>query len=185
MLNIMVTVLAWVVEMFGFLLVFIGTHIVGHQNHFVNLILQTLTNLIYFVLIPSFLLINDADLKGRFAESNWYDNFLTKINCHYVEQDKDKKEEEWCIDDVNSIIKAGVETNQDIEDHISIDNLARNESDDIEIDRHQPVVKGSGDQIDDTDTHKNNEDTHHPRCTNWPSNDCKLIDLEAVNRNSS
>ena len=107
MLNIMVTALAWLVEMFGFLLVFVGTHILGHQNHFVNLLLQTLTNLIYFVIIPFLLLINDTDLKGRFAESNWYDKFLSKINCQYIEQDKDKKEGECSMADANSILEAG------------------------------------------------------------------------------
>ena len=185
MLNIMVTVLAWLVEMFGFLLVFIGTHILGHQNQSVNLLLQTLTNLFYFVLIPSFLLINDTDWKCRFAESDWYDKFLRKINCQYIENDNVKKEEEGSTADANSIMGTGVETNQDIEDKISVDNLARNESDNIEIDHHQHCVKSSGDQIDDTDTHNIDEGTHHPHSTNMPLNDCELIDLEALNRNNS
>ena len=185
MLNIMVTVLAWLVEMFGFLLVFVGTHILGHQNHFVNLLLQTLTNLIYFVIIPSLLLINDTDLKGRFAESNWYDKFLSKINCQYIEQDKDKKEGEGSIADANSIMEAGLETDQDIENHISVDNVANKDSDDIKIDHHQLCVKGSGDIIYDTDTEKIDEGTHHPRSTNSASKNCELIELEASNRNNS
>ena len=61
MLNIMITLMAWGIEMFGFLLVFIGTHILGHQNQSVNLLLQTLTDFFYFVLVPFFLLINDTD----------------------------------------------------------------------------------------------------------------------------
>ena len=141
MLNIMVTALAWVVEMSGFLLVFVGTHILGHQNQSVNLLLQTLTNLFYFVLIPSLLLINDTDLKGRLSESDWYDNFLTKINCQYVEHDDAKKEENRSTADANSIMEAVVETNQDIEDHMSIDNPARNESDGIEIDHNRHCFK--------------------------------------------
>ena len=185
LLNIMVTVLAWLVEMFGFLLVLIGTHILGHQNHFVNLLLQTLTNLFYFVLVPSFLLINDTDMKGRFAESDWYDKFLSKINCQYIEQDKDKKEDEGSIADANSTIEARVEAHQDIEDKIPIDNLANKELDPIAIDPHQVCFKRSKNQINPTDKHKLDDGIHHAHSTNGASNDCEIIDLEAVNKNSS
>ena len=174
----MVTVLAWLVEMFGFLLVFLGTHILGHQNQSINLLLQTLTNIFYFVLIPFLLLINDTDLKGRFAESYWYDEFLSKINCQYIEQDKDEKED---IADANTEMEAGVETNQDVEDKISAHNLATKESDDTRI---EICTKGSRVQIYDTDRQKIYEGVHHSHSTNSISNRCELIDLEAVNRNS-
>ena len=186
LLNIMVTVLAWLVEMFGFLLVLIGTHILGHQNHFVNLLLQTLTNLFYFVLVPSFLLINDTDMKGRFAESDWYDKFLSKINCQYIEHDKDKKEDEESIAEANSTIEARVETHQYIKDKIPIENLANKESDPVDIDPHPVCFKRSKNQIKHTDKHKLKDGTHHgTHGTNSASNDCVLIDLEAVNKNSS
>ena len=185
MLNIMVTVLAWHVEMLGFLLVFVGTHILGHQNHFVNLLLQTLTNLVYFVIIPSLLLINDTDLKAQFAESNWYDKLLSKINCQYIEQDINKKKEVGSIADATSIMEAGLETDQDIEDHISVDNGANKDSEDIQTEHHQVCVKGSSYQIYDTDTPKIDEGTHHHHSTNSTSKNCELIDLEAINRNNS
>ena len=185
MLNIMITLMAWGIEMFGFLLVFIGTHILGHQNQSVNLLLQTLTDFFYFVLVPFFLLINDTDMKGRFAESDWYDKFLSRINCQYIEPDKDKKEEEGSIGDVNSIMEAAVEANQGTEDKISIDNLANNKTDHIQIDHHQPCFKRRRNQIYDTDTHNIDEGTHTAHSTNVASNDCEIIELEAVNRNSS
>ena len=171
--------------MFGFLLVFMGTHILGHQNQSVNLLLQTLTDFFYFVLVPFFLLINDTDMKGRFAESDWYDKFLSRINCQYIEPDKDKKEEEGSIADVNSIREIVVEANQCTEDNISDDNLANKESDHIQIDNHQPCFKRRRNQIYHTDTHKIDEGTHDGHNMNGASNDCEIIDLEAVNRNSS
>ena len=186
MLNIMITLMAWGIEMFGFLLVFIGTHILGHQNQVVNLLLQTLTNFFYFVLVPSFLLINDTDKKGRFAESEWYVDFLRKINCQYTEQDKEKKEDEGSIaDDENSIMEAEAEINQGIEDIIAIDNQANQESDHADVEQPQRCFKRVGNQIDDTDTNKIDDGTHDAHSTNRPSNDCEIIDLEEVNRHSS
>ena len=177
--------MAWGIEMSGFLLVFIGTHILGHQNQSVNLLLQTLTDFFYFVLVPLFLLINDTDMKGRFAESDWYDKFLSRINCQYIEPDKDKKEKEGSITDVNSMMEAVVEANQGTEDNISVDILANNESDPIQIDQHQPCFKRRRNQIHDPDTNKIDEGTDNAHSTNGASNDCEIIDLEAVNRNSS
>ena len=185
MLNIMITLMAWGIEVFGFLLVFIGTHILGHQNQSVNLLLQTLTDFFYFVLVPFFLLINDTNMKGRFAESDWYDNFLSRINCQYIEPDKDKKEEKGSIAVVNNIMEAVVEANQGTEDRISIDNPANNESDHIQIDHHQPFFKRRRNQIYDTDTHNMDEETNYAHSTNGASDDCEIIDLETVNRNSS
>ena len=173
MLNIMITLMAWGIEMFGFLLVFIGTHILGHQNQSVNLLLQTLTDFFYFLLVPSFLLINDKDMKGRLAESDWYDNFLSRINCQYIDPDKDKKEEEGSIADVNSTMEAVVEANQGTEDN--------NESDHIEIDNHQPCFKRRKNQIYEIDTNKIDKGTHNAHSTNGASNDCEIIDLESVN----
>ena len=185
MLNIIVTVLAWVIELFGFLFVFIGTHILGHQNQVVNLLLQTFTNFFYFVLVPSVLLINDTDKKGRFAESEWYVGFLSKINCQYTEQDKDKKEDEGSIADENSIMEADAEINQGIEDIIAIDNQANQELDPVDIEHAQRCFERVGNQIHQTDTKKIDEGTHDTHSTNRLSNDCEIIDLEEVNRNSS
>ena len=178
MLNIMVTVLAWLIELFGFLFVFIGTHILGHQNQVVNLLLQTLTNFFYFVLVPLFLLINDTDKKGRFAESQWYVDFLRKIHCQYTEQDKDKKEDEESTADENSIMEAEAEINQDREDIIAIDNEANQESDHADIEQPQNCFQRVNNQIDDTDTNKIDDGTHDAYSTNVPSNHCEIIDLE-------
>ena len=92
-LNIMVTVLSWSVEFLGFTIVFIGTHILGHQNNIINLSLQTITNLIYFVLIQC-LIIHGSDFKGRIMESFNFDSFLAMINLKYDDEDQDDDNEE-------------------------------------------------------------------------------------------
>ena len=111
-LNIMVTILAWIVEFLGFITVFLGTHILGHQNNIINLTMQTLTNIVYFIAVPSVLLINDSDLKDKITESIWYNEFLGFFKWHYNEPDDTddaKKSESPRLDaeepnqDVNSL----------------------------------------------------------------------------------
>ena len=132
-----------------------------------------------------FLLINDTDKKGRFAESQWYVDFLRKINCQYTEPDKDKKEDEGSTTDENSIMEAEAEINQGIEDIIAVDNKANQESDHADIEHPKKCFQRVRNQIDDTDTNKIDEGTHDAHSTNMPSNHCEIIDLEEVNRHSS
>ena len=112
-LNILITVLAWFVEFLGFTTVFLGTHILGHQDNITNLTLQTLTNILYFIAVPSVLLINDFDLKTKITESFWYSSLLGFFNWSYDEQDeKDDAEQseiprldvEQNIQEVNSMV---------------------------------------------------------------------------------
>ena len=78
-LNIIVTILTWVVEFLGFFTVFLGTHIIGHQSNIVNYVLQTFTIICYFIFIPLVYLINGSDFKDIITESNWYGTLLKKL----------------------------------------------------------------------------------------------------------
>ena len=90
----MVTVLSWSVEFLGFTIVFIGTHILGHQNNIINLSLQTITNFIYFVLVPLVLIIHESDFKGRIVENPYFDSFLAMVNLKYEDEDQDHGNDE-------------------------------------------------------------------------------------------
>ena len=84
--NIQITILAWLTESFAFLLIFLGSFILRNQNIVVTLIMQTLTFFCYFVLVPSILLINDSDTKGYIIESKWYVSFLSIFHWEDVDE---------------------------------------------------------------------------------------------------
>ena len=76
MINIHITFLSWALEVFAGLLVYIGTHILGHENNLVNFSLQTISHGVEFIILPSVLLINDTDFKTEIIESAWYNYIL-------------------------------------------------------------------------------------------------------------
>ena len=82
-LNLQITFLAWLVELTGFLLMFLGVFVLGHRNNVFNYLMQTLTLFIYLVLLPSIFLLNDHDTKSVIVESNLYKTILTVFHCNY------------------------------------------------------------------------------------------------------
>jgi hypothetical protein len=89
-INLQITFLAWLIEVFGFLIIFLGTFILGHENNVVNLSMQLLTLIVYFNILPCIFLINDFDVKGQIIDSNWYNRFLRISNCQYtIQTDKE------------------------------------------------------------------------------------------------
>ena len=75
-INIHIALLGWVSEFSGFLVVVLGSYILGHGSVIVTLTLQTLTIFMMFNVVPCVYLINDNDMKARIAESKNYFNFL-------------------------------------------------------------------------------------------------------------
>ena len=84
LLNIHVTFLAWLTELFGFLIIFLGTFVLGHENNMVTYSMQTVTLVIYFNILPCVYLINELHFKTRMLESIWYTRFLNFFNCQYT-----------------------------------------------------------------------------------------------------
>ena len=84
-------------EFFGFLLVFLGSFILGHKNAVVTLILQSFCLFIFFNILPCIYLINDSDQKANFAETEIYFKFLQFFKCEEVDprflrnNDEDKR----------------------------------------------------------------------------------------------
>ena len=84
LLNVQVTFLAWFAESMGFLIIFLGTFVLGHENNFVNFCMQTLTLVVYFNILPCVFLIKDSsELKIDILDSSWYDNILGMFCCRY------------------------------------------------------------------------------------------------------
>ena len=74
LLNVQVTFLAWFAESMGFLIIFLGTFVLGHENNVVNFCMQTLTLVVYFNILPCVFLIKDSsELKIDILDSSWYD----------------------------------------------------------------------------------------------------------------
>ena len=72
--------IGWATEFSGFLLIMLGSFILGHGNATVTLILQTFTIFMIFNILPCVYLINDDDLKAQIAESKYYFTFLKNFN---------------------------------------------------------------------------------------------------------
>ena len=75
-INIHVAILGWVAEFSGFFVVILGSFILGHGSVVVTLTLQTISNFMLFIAVPSVYLISSNTMKARIAESKNYFSFL-------------------------------------------------------------------------------------------------------------
>ena len=80
-LNIQITIIGWLVEVLGFLTIFIGSFILGHENDFATLILQTLSLLFYFIIIPSVIILTDTKSRSLILDSSWYTRLGNLCTC--------------------------------------------------------------------------------------------------------
>ena len=84
-LNIHITVLAWLAEFFGFLACIFGSFILGHKNSTVTMCLQTFSMTIYIIILPCIILINSSEVKDQIVDSNWYMEFINWIGHKNVD----------------------------------------------------------------------------------------------------
>ena len=82
-LNLQITILGWLVEVFGFLTCVAGVFILGHGNDVVTMILHTIAMIIYTIFIPCSVLINSSEAKEYIAESQWYADFISKFGLNH------------------------------------------------------------------------------------------------------
>ena len=92
-LNIQITILAWLVEFVGFLLVFLGSFILRRKSSIITGSMQTFTFFVYFVIVPSVFLVNDPYIKGVIIESSWYIRLLDLFSLDSKYEDEDTEEE--------------------------------------------------------------------------------------------
>ena len=105
-LNIQITILAWIVEFTGFLLVFLGSFIFRGKDSIVTGSMQTFTFFVYFVMVPSVFLVNDPYIKGIIIESSWYIRLLDMFRLdpefeQYDEEDEDEIPQEGNRNEMN------------------------------------------------------------------------------------
>ena len=108
-LNIQITILGWSVEFIGFLMAFIGSFVVGHEDSVTTLWLQTLTLTIYFIVLPSTILLNGSKLKDKIVDNDFYisisnlfpKNQARNINAENMEQSSAVEHLNDNIDDHN------------------------------------------------------------------------------------
>lgn len=91
MLNIHITFLAWITELLGFLVIFLGTFVLGHENNFVNYTFQTITIIVYFNLLPCIFFMNTPEFKDFVTESRYYEKFLHLFNWEYKSHPEDQE----------------------------------------------------------------------------------------------
>ena len=87
-LNLQITVLGWLVEVFGFMSTIVGVYILGHGNSIVTMILHTITMINYFIILPCSLLINSSDVKEYILDHKLYLDFLNWFEGMSLENGK-------------------------------------------------------------------------------------------------
>ena len=174
-LNVQITFVAWLAESVGFLVIFLGTFILGHENNIFNFFMQSLTLIIYFNILPSIFLINDSDIKSIIVDSNVYGTILTIFNCNYV-QSADNDGENSSSSDLTE--------DQNVNRHGENNTNAGDDSCYSDNKQSQLFKRTFKEATKEHSTRNENEhesnndgqiDTSTPSC----SNDVMIIDLEA------
>ena len=164
-LNIQITFLGWLIEVFGFLSIAVGLYIVGHGNATVTLVLQTFSMTLYGILLPCSVLINSSEVKDYIAESDWYPRFIAWIGCQpvvYSTQEDDNVEN---ADQGSQQIERDVIVNE------------RNSGGEIENEQNeqQEIENMNG------KSHKKDEDNLPSKRTGRNPQDLKIEEIETTN----
>jgi len=93
-LNIQITIFAWLVEFFGFFFGFILVMIIGYRNSMVTFVVQTYALLFYFTILPCVYIIRDPEMKSTIIESSWYEAYLRKFHWQFEEDIESNSDEE-------------------------------------------------------------------------------------------
>ena len=92
--NIHVTILGWLVESSGTFIILLGSFFLGNTSHSITLLLQTLSLIIQYNILPLVFLINDPDLKVNMADSRFYIMVLKFLNWQHNSQIEEHEREE-------------------------------------------------------------------------------------------
>ena len=80
-LNIQITLLGWLIEVFGCITIAVGVYIVGHGNGTVTLTLQICSMALYGICLPCSILVNSSEMKDFIAESENYARVIKWFGC--------------------------------------------------------------------------------------------------------
>ena len=92
-LNLQITVLGWMVEIFGFFSCLLGVYILGHGNSIVTSTLHTISMINYYIILPSSILINSEDTKEYILDHESYSKLLRWFGCESSTKDKPQDKE--------------------------------------------------------------------------------------------
>ena len=84
LINIQITILSWWIEFLSYSCLFLASYLLGHDNNIINYCMQTIGLVLYFIVLPCIILINDSNVKARMSESPWYIKMLKMFNCQYA-----------------------------------------------------------------------------------------------------
>ena len=81
LLNISITILAWLVEFIGFFVTFLVSFILGYESDISTIILQVFSYTIRVIICPSTFLVNNYEMKNKIMEDNTYQRFIQRFAC--------------------------------------------------------------------------------------------------------
>ena len=80
-LTIQITMLGWLVELLGFLMLILGSFILGNTNGVITMALQTAMSVFYGIFLPCTVLINSSEIKDEIVENRFYLSFIKMFGC--------------------------------------------------------------------------------------------------------
>ena len=119
LLNIQITILAWLIEFMGFFFFFLGSFFVGQRSKIAIFFFQILTITYNFILLPSIFLIDNSHRKSSIVDSSWYFALIHRLSPQpSIELDQIDSNEgsDDGIEGRHEPMKTNEEPKQDIED---------------------------------------------------------------------
>ena len=175
-LNIQITILSWIFELILSFLLFANALIGFNPRNIIgNFFADEFLSFVYCVLLPSIVLVHDAELKDKVIQSDWYIGILGRFGWTYRgPMNSDIVMEENQVGDASPAT--------DVES----DDVKENETgrDLVENNDGRASIEGdkSGKQLINSDV-TDRENNVIKRAVSFRksivSNDCKIIDLEA------
>ena len=90
LINIQITILSWWTEFFCYSCLFLASYLLGHENNIIVYSMQTLSLILYFIVLPCIILINDTNVKAQLSDTDCYIKILTMFNCQYSNSNDDE-----------------------------------------------------------------------------------------------
>ena len=120
-LNLQITVLGWMVEVFGFFSTILGVYILGHGNSIVTITLHTISMINYYVILPCSILINSQDVKEYILDHELYPRLIRWFGFESSNTDKlqDKEMQNAAVpnnEDQPSQSNSGAKSNRRVQD---------------------------------------------------------------------
>ena len=90
LINIQITILSWWTEFFCYSCLFLASYLLGHENNIIVYCMQTFSLILYFIVLPCIILINDSNVKAQISDTECYIKILRMFNCQYSNSNEDE-----------------------------------------------------------------------------------------------